>query len=149
MEKARILVIEDNPASMDLMVYLLSAFGHQTLQASNGESGIEVVRAERPDLVLCDIQLPKLDGWEICRLLKADPDVANIPLIAVTAYAMVGDREKLLTAGFNGYISKPIMPETFMDQLRPYISTAEKSDANATEDRELLELPATRREMQG
>src|SRR6185436_9119857 len=97
---ARILVIEDNPASLSLMTYLLKAFGHTFFPASDGEEGIAVARRERPDLILCDIQLPKLDGHEVCRQLKTDPATSEIPIVAVTAYAMVGDREKLLAEGF-------------------------------------------------
>lgn|SRR3989442_10105949 len=119
---ARVLVIEDNPASLDLMTYLLKAFGHTPLSARDGLAGIEVARRERPDLVLCDIQLPGADGHEVCRQLKKDPELKNVPLVAVTAYAMVGDREKLLGEGFNGYLSKPINPQTFIDQVAPYLA---------------------------
>ena len=118
---ARVLIIEDNPASLDLMVYLLKAFGHAPLLARDGLQGIEVARTERPDLILCDIQLPGADGVEVCRQLKGDAAYRDIPMLAVTAYAMVGDREKLLAHGFNGYLSKPINPETFMEEMRPYL----------------------------
>src|SRR5712691_3029016 len=120
---ARVLVIEDNPASLDLMVYLLKAFGHTPLSARDGLEGIEAARRERPDLILCDIQLPGADGVEVCRQLKQDPALKAIPLVAVTAYAMVGDREKLLAEGFNGYLSKPINPQTFIEQVKPYLPT--------------------------
>jgi two-component system, cell cycle response regulator len=118
---ARVLVVEDNPASLDLMVYLLKAFGHTPLSARDGFEGIEAVRRERPDLVLCDIQLPGVDGVEVCRQLKQDPDLKNIPLVAITAYAMVGDRERMLGEGFNGYLSKPINPQTFIADMAPYL----------------------------
>jgi two-component system, cell cycle response regulator len=120
---ARVLVIEDNPASLDLMVYLLKAFGHAPLLARDGLQGIEVARTERPDLILCDIQLPGADGIQVCGELKKDLMLNHIPLVAVTAYAMVGDRERLLAHGFDGYLSKPINPQTFMDQLAPYLRT--------------------------
>jgi len=116
----RVLVIEDNPESLDLMVYLLKTFGHVALTARDGLDGIEAARREHPDLILCDIQLPGADGVEVCRQLKKDPVLRGIPLIATTAYAMVGDREKLLDQGFNGYMSKPITPQTFVDQMTPY-----------------------------
>src|SRR5712691_4842215 len=122
---ARVLVVEDNPASLDLMVYLLKAFGHMPLLARDGLQGIDVARTELPDLILCDIQLPGADGVQVCEALKKDPALDHIPLIAVTAYAMVGDREKLLAHGFNGYLSKPINPQSFMDQLAPYLSKME------------------------
>jgi len=101
----RVLVIEDNPASLDLMIYLLKAFGHTPLSSRDGLEGIETAKRERPDLILCDIQLPGADGIEVCRQLKKDPAVRDIPIVAVTAYAMVGDRDKLLSEGFNGYLS--------------------------------------------
>jgi two-component system cell cycle response regulator len=116
-----ILVIEDNPASRDLMEYLLTAFGHSVVVATTGELGIELAATKIPDLILCDIQLPGIDGYEVCKRLKSDIAAKDIPLIAVTAYAMVGDRERLLQAGFNGYISKPINPESFFSQLQPYL----------------------------
>ena len=120
---ARVLVVEDNSASLDLMVYLLKAFGHTPLSASDGLEGIEVARREVPDLILCDIQLPGADGVEVCRQLKQNLDLQNIPLVAITAYAMVGDREKMLSAGFDGYLSKPINPQTFIADMAPYLRT--------------------------
>ena len=118
---ARVLVIEDNSASLDLMVYLLKAFGHTPLSACDGLGGIAVARREHPDLILCDIQLPGADGIEVCRQLKQDPASQDIPMVAVTAYAMVGDREKLLAHGFDGYLSKPINPQTFIADMAPYL----------------------------
>lgn len=118
---AQVLVIEDNPASLDLMVYLLRAFGHAPITAGDGLEGIEAARRERPNLILCDIQMPGADGMEVCRQLKSDPALRDIPVVAVTAYAMVGDREKLLSQGFNGYLSKPMNPQTFIDQVKSYL----------------------------
>lgn len=120
---ARVLVVEDNPASLDLMVYLLKAFGHTPLSARDGLEGIEVARREVPDLVLCDIQLPGADGFEVCRQLKQSPELQQTPLVAITAYAMVGDRERMLSGGFNGYLSKPINPQTFIADMAPYLRT--------------------------
>lgn len=111
---ARILVIEDNPANMELMVYLLKAFGHKALPAHDGEEGIAVACKELPDLVICDVHLPRLDGYGVVQFLKNHPRLQSVPIIAVTALAMVGDREKLLDAGFDDYIGKPIDPETFV-----------------------------------
>ena len=121
---ARVLVVEDNSASLELMVYLLKAFGHTPLSARDGLEGIAAARREHPDLILCDIQLPGADGVEVCRQLKQDPALRNIPMVAVTAYAMVGDREKLLANGFNGYLSKPINPQTFIADMAPYLLAA-------------------------
>ena len=119
---ARVLVIEDNASSLELMIYLLKSFGHMTFRASNGEEGIQAARSERPDLILCDLQLAAMDGHEVCRRLKSDPVLHSIPLVALTAYAMVGDREKMLAEGFDGYLSKPVNPEQIMDQLAPFLS---------------------------
>lgn len=119
---ARVLVIEDNASSLELMIYLLKSFGHTPFRARDGEEGIQVARTERLDLILCDVQLAAMDGHEVCRRLKSDPVLRSIPLLALTAYAMVGDREKMLAEGFDGYLSKPVNPEQIMDQLAPFLS---------------------------
>ena len=118
----RVLVIEDNASSLELMIYLLKSFGHMPFPARNGEEGIQVALSERPDLILCDVQLAAMDGHEVCRRLKSDPLLHSIPLVALTAYAMVGDREKMLAEGFDGYLSKPVNPEQLMDQLAPFLN---------------------------
>ena len=118
---ARILVIEDNLASLDLLIYLLKAFGYTPFTAQDGEEGLEIVRQEELDLIICDVQLPKLDGYEVARWLKSHPRLRTIPLIAVTALAMVGDRDKVLAAGFNGYIAKPISPDTFVGEVEKFL----------------------------
>lgn len=114
---AKILVIEDNADNLELMLYLLEAFGHTPLAAHDGEEGMESAQRERPDLIVCDLQMPKVDGFEVARRLKQHPVLRSIPLVAVTAYAMVGDREKVLAAGFDGYLTKPIEPQTFVPRL--------------------------------
>lgn len=119
--RARILVIEDNPANLELMRYLLESFGHTVLTAPDGEAGVAMVRQERPDLVLCDVQLPLLDGIGVARRIRSDPDLNRIPLIAVTAFAMVGDRERMLHAGFDGYLPKPITPENFLADIEGFL----------------------------
>ncbi|PIL43934.1 response regulator [Massilia eurypsychrophila] len=121
MPVARILIIEDNPTNMELMSYLLSAFGHTPLMAFDGESGVRLAQAELPDLILCDVHLPKLDGYGVVAQLKADPQLRRTPVLAVTALAMLGDRERLLAAGFDGYIGKPIEPEQFVGELGPFL----------------------------
>jgi two-component system cell cycle response regulator len=120
----RILVIEDNPANMELARYVLEAFGYTVSAAVDGESGLELARAEPPDLVICDLQLPGIDGIEVAKRLKAQPALSRVPLIAVTAYAMVGDRERVLAAGFDGYISKPLDPQTFVPQIAAFLKSA-------------------------
>jgi len=129
---ARILIIEDNATNMELMVYLLRAFGYTPLSASDGEAGVEAARREQPDLIICDVHLPKLDGYGVVAALKADPATRDIPALAVTALAMVGDRERLLEAGFDSYIGKPIEPDTFVKQIESFLtgemSTPPKTD---------------------
>ena len=121
---ARILIIEDNSTNMELMAYLLTAFGHTPLMAYDGEAGVRMAGREQPDLILCDVHLPKLDGYGVVAALKNDPAVAAIPVLAVTALAMVGDRERLLGAGFDGYVAKPIEPEQFVGQLEAFLAAA-------------------------
>jgi two-component system cell cycle response regulator DivK len=109
---ARILVIEDNPANQRLAKAMLGHGGHETLVAASADEGLAMVRRERPDLVLMDIQLPGMDGLEATRLLKADPATAGIPVIALTAFAMKGDKERMLEAGCDDYLTKPYhMPD--------------------------------------
>jgi len=83
--------------------------------------GLAATHHERPDLILCDIRLPKVNGYEVARAVKSHPDLCTIPLVAVTAYAMVGDRDRTLAAGFDGYVAKPITPETFVGQVEAYL----------------------------
>lgn len=130
---ARILIIEDNVANLELMTYLLQAFGHTTFTAMTGEDGLAVARRERPDLIVCDIQLPGLDGYEVARRAKADPALRDVPIVAVTALAMVGDRDRVLAAGFNGYLSKPIEPEKLMPQLADYLAAPLRTTRPAPE----------------
>lgn len=114
---ARVLVVEDNPANLELMMYLLKALGHEPVSATDGSDGLLAARTSMPDLVICDLQLPRINGYDFARNMKSDTQLAGIPLIAVTAFAMPGDREKALAAGFDGYISKPIAPEHFLRQI--------------------------------
>lgn len=119
---ARILVVEDNLANLDLMVYLLRAFGHVAISARDGEEGLRIAAEQKPDLILCDIHLPKMDGYEVVSRLKSDAECCSIPTVAVTALAMVGDRDRVLRAGFDGYLPKPIDPETFVHQIKSFVS---------------------------
>jgi two-component system cell cycle response regulator len=117
----RILLIEDNPDNLELMSYLLGAYGHSVATAEDGESGIEAARKVRPDLVACDIHLPGVDGYAVAKALKAVPELAGMPVVAVTALAMVGDREKILASGFDGYITKPIDPELVVSDIESFL----------------------------
>ncbi|MBV8073998.1 MAG: response regulator [Candidatus Eremiobacteraeota bacterium] len=117
---ARVLVIEDNRTNRDLMTYLLRAFGHEPSAMPDGQSGLEAATSDDYDLIVSDVLMPRLDGFELARLYKLD-GTRRAPLVAVTALAMVGDRERLLAAGFDGYIAKPIDPETFVKQVEAYL----------------------------
>lgn len=118
---ALILVIEDNPVNLELMTWLLQAHGHRTLSAQDGIEGLALVRRTRPDLIVCDLQMPELDGFGVAAALRAEPGLDRLPLVAVTAAAMVGDRERALAAGFDEHIAKPIDPEGFVRLLEPYL----------------------------
>ena len=111
---ACILVIEDNPINLDLMTYLLRAWGHEVITASDGEAGVMLARSARPDMVVCDIQMPGMDGYGVARVIKSDPLLRAVPLVALTAYAMVGDEDKAIAAGFDLHVPKPVDPESFM-----------------------------------
>jgi two-component system cell cycle response regulator len=121
---ARVLIIEDNLSNLELMTYLLSSFGHAVSKAENGESGLKAAQSAEFDVVLCDIQLPDVGGEEIARRLKASARTAKMPLVAVTALAMLGDRDRLISKGFDGYIAKPINPETFVPQVESFAQIA-------------------------
>lgn len=126
---ARILIIEDNPANLALMAFLLKAHGHGAVGAPDGARGIAAARAAPPDLVACDLKLPGLDGFAVLAALKAEPVLAGVPVLAVTALAMAGDREKVLAAGFDGYISKPIEPESFVAELEAFLPAVASASA--------------------
>ncbi len=122
--KAKILLIEDNPQNRYLAKFLLEQRGHEVLEAETGPQGLEMAAECRPDLILLDIQLPGMDGHAVARTLKSDTQLKSIPVVAVTSYAMVGDREKCLEAGAEGYIEKPIDPETFPAAVEGYLNAS-------------------------
>jgi two-component system cell cycle response regulator DivK len=111
---ATVLVIEDNPANMKLVTFLLESAGRTVLAANDAETGLTLARSRRPDLILMDIQLPGMDGLEATALLKGDESTRDIPVIALTALAMKGDEERILAAGCDGYIAKPIVYREFL-----------------------------------
>lgn len=110
---AKILIIEDNEQNLYLESFILQKNGHEIVQARNGETGIALASQIVPDLILLDIQLPGMDGYAVAQELRKDQTITHIPIIAVTSYAMTGDRERILEAGCSGYIEKPINPDTF------------------------------------
>ena len=120
---ARILIVEDNPDNMLLSVMLLESVGHQVISAVDAEAGLAVARAERPDLILMDIQLPGMDGLQATALLKADEATRDIPVIALTALAMKGDEERILAAGCDGYIAKPLDYKDFLARIKSRLTT--------------------------
>lgn len=122
----RVLIIEDNPINRELMDYLLRAFGFETLSAVNGRVGFDIACRELPDLILCDIQMPGMDGFEFLALAKGHEPLSRIPVLAVTALAMVGDRDRILGQGFDGYVAKPIHPQEFMGVLSGFLSAANR-----------------------
>jgi len=121
---ARILAVEDNPDNLELMTYLLEASGHSVIPAMTGALGVALARSERPALVVLDIQLPDTNGYEVLSRLRTDPELAWLPVVAVTAYAMVGDRDDVLGAGFDGYVSKPIDPASFARTIDTFLPDA-------------------------
>lgn len=126
---ARILVVEDHPPSLELVRYLLEANGYTALTAVDGEAGLALAVAERPDLLICDIQMPRMNGYQLLARLRESPLLRTIPIIAVTAFSMHGDRQRVLGAGFEGYISKPIVPETFVAQVTAYLPPEKRVSA--------------------
>jgi two-component system, cell cycle response regulator DivK len=116
-EKQRILVIEDNEQNIYMITYLLEHAGFEVLQARNGREGIESAIEHHPDLIILDIQLPEMDGYEVAERLRNKPALGPVPIVAVTSYAMVGDKERVLEAGCTGYLEKPIDTSTFVDSI--------------------------------
>jgi two-component system, cell cycle response regulator DivK len=121
MSNSRILVVEDNRDNMTLITDVLLSLDYQVLQAVDGEQGVQVTQTEKPDLILMDLSLPKVDGWTATRRIKADPDLKHIPIIALTAHAMHGDRERALEAGCDDYITKPINLSELAKKLTRYL----------------------------
>ncbi|HEX4332223.1 MAG TPA: response regulator [Usitatibacter sp.] len=139
---ARVLIIEDNATNLELMRYLLGAFGHEPVAAEDGESGIAKATSQRPDAIICDIQMPGIDGFDVLRRLRAIPALAGVPVIAVTALAMVGDRERVLEAGFDGYISKPIEPTAFVPQVEAFLAPGLRGNGMPRSSTEVVQASA-------
>jgi two-component system, cell cycle response regulator DivK len=118
---ARILVAEDDADNRRIVVKVLTVEGYETLEAADGRSAVAVAKRERPDLIVMDLAMPGMDGWEASRRLKADPETADIPIIALTAFAMRGDEERAREAGCDAYLSKPCRPQTIRDVVRQFV----------------------------
>ena len=117
----KILIVEDNELNMKLFHDLLEAHGYETLQTQEGLKALDIAREHHPDLILMDIQLPEVSGLEVTKWLKADDELASIPVIAVTAFAMMGDEERIREGGCEAYISKPISISTFLETIRKHL----------------------------
>ena len=130
--EAAILVVEDNRDNMELMRYLLTAYGYTPMLARGGADAVRSARRRAPDLILMDLQMPEMDGHEATAAIRSEPGLGECTIVAVTAFAMVGDRERILAAGFDGYISKPIAPESFVAEVERFLAPELHACADAT-----------------
>jgi len=121
MEKKKILIVEDNDLNMKLFHDLLEVHGYETFQTKDGREALGMARDHRPDLILMDIQLPEVSGLEVTKWIKEDDDLRSIPIIAVTAFAMKGDEERIRQGGCEAYLSKPISVGKFIETVKAYI----------------------------
>ena len=119
--RKRILVIEDQEDNRQIVRDLMAASGYELIEATTGEEGIAAAARERPDLILMVIQLPGIDGYEVTRRIKANPQLKSIPIIAVTSYALSGDDKKAFAAGCDGYVTKPYSPRLLLAKIREYL----------------------------
>lgn len=126
--KGTILVIEDNEKNMYLVTFILEKSGYRVVQARDGQVGIALACQIKPDIILLDIQLPVMDGYSVASELTKDREAEHVPIVAVTSYAMLGDRERALAAGCVGYIEKPINPATFVAEIEQYLPVQPGSD---------------------
>ena len=120
----RILVVEDQEDNMQILRDLLSNAGYEMIEAQDGEAGVRIAVSERPDLILMDIQLPLLDGYEATRRIRADPALRATPIIVITSYALSGDEDKARAAGCDGYVSKPYSPRLLLAKIREHLPTS-------------------------
>jgi len=130
----KILIVDDNQDGRELVVKVLKTRGYQTIEAVDGEEALEKAVAERPDLILMDRSLPKIDGYEVTRRLKAQEEFKDVPVVALTAHAMRGDREKALEAGCDGYISKPINVRELPELIKSYLAGKRESILGGEEE---------------
>lgn len=118
-----VLIVEDNELNMKLFNDLLEAFGYRTVKTRDGRQALPLAREHKPDLIVMDIQLPEISGLDVTKMLKDDPALAGIPVLAVTAFAMRGDEQKIRAGGCDAYLSKPISVATFLDTIKRFIGT--------------------------
>jgi len=121
MGNGRILFLEDDNDTYELVRFMLERAGYQALRAVNGKDGLEIAHREQPDLILADLSMPEMDGWEATRKLKADPATQHIPIIALTAHTLPGDRQRALKAGCNAYLTKPINLKVFLETVDKFM----------------------------
>jgi two-component system, cell cycle response regulator DivK len=129
----QILIIEDNPQNLYMMRFLLEKQGFTVVTAESGLEGIKKALACKPRIILLDIQLPEMDGYAVTEELKKRNELKDVPIIAVTSYAMAGDRERILSAGADGYIEKPIDPDSFTEEIVVYLSEYDKDRERVSE----------------
>jgi CheY-like chemotaxis protein len=130
---AHILIVEDNLANMELAEYLLKARGYSPWKAYDGAQGLSMINERRPDLVVCDLQMPVMDGYELLRVVRGQKITHSLVVVAVTALSMPGDKVRVIAAGFDGYLSKPIEPESFVAQLETYLSPELHARSNVSQ----------------
>lgn len=119
--KTKVLIIEDNEQNMYMLTFLLEAENYEVIQSFSGKAGVEVAKNDKPDIILLDIQLPEMDGYTVAKNIRTIDELKTTPIIAVTSYAMPGDREKCVESGATGYIEKPINPDTFISQMNSFL----------------------------
>ncbi len=120
MAQSSILIIEDDPDNLELVRFLLDSAGYTVFKAVNGSSGLEIIRREKPDMVLLDLTIPEIDGWSLASQLKSDPETNHIRVVALTAHTLPGDRKRAMDSGCDGYITKPLDVPNFAAQIEAY-----------------------------
>ena len=123
----RILVVEDDAPSLELALFLLDCAGYATLSASDGGTGLQLALSAKPDMVLCDVQMPVLSGYSLVDRLRKSAGWRRVPVVAISAFSMRGDRERALEAGFDGYLPKPIVPGTFVQEVESFLDPGQRS----------------------
>lgn len=129
---ATILLVEDNADNRDIYRTVLEHFGYEVIEAHDGEMGIRLAQERRPDLILMDISIPKVDGWQATKLLKGDPETAGIPIIALTAHALTSDRERAREIGCDGYLAKPVEPRRVLEEVQRHLQNSASAEPSGS-----------------